>query len=224
METFSKSTGTDNTQCTPKPKLHVGTSALDALHQQALERLKPVGRAPTSTKRDCTIKCRLCTKSFSTTRDLNHHHREEHGIVDCPQCEKKFTSQSSLDKHLYSHRELKHVCDICGKKFPFESRLVQHSSVHINSRHSCPVKTCDKEFKGIGDLNRHIRTHKKGGWHHCNFCMYKNKDKRNTKSHMRTHQSQEEGVYECEKCHKIMHFSTQYKRHRETGCKVVKLS
>ena len=204
--------------------MHVGTSALDALHQQTLERLKPVGDAPNTTKCERVIKCRLCTKTFSTTQDLNNHHREEHGIVDCPQCEKKFTSQSSLDKHLYSHRELKHVCDICGKKFPFESRLVQHSSVHINNCHSCPVKTCDKEFKGIGDLNRHIRTHKKGGWHYCQYCTYKNKDKRNTDSHTRTHQSEEEGVYECDKCHKIMRFSTQFKCHRETGCKVFKLS
>ena len=79
-----------------KPISHVETSnALDALHQQTVARLKPVGEAPTPTQRERSIKCRLCTKIFSTTRDLNNHHREEHGIVDCPQCEKKFTNQSS---------------------------------------------------------------------------------------------------------------------------------
>ena len=191
-----------------KPSSRVETaSALDALHHETLARLKPVGEAPP--KRDRTIKCRLCTKTFSTTRDLNNHHREEHGIVDCPQCEKKFTNQSSLDKHLYSHRELKYVCDLCGKRFPFESRLVQHSIVHINKRHQCPVKRCTKEFKGIGDLNQHIDTHKKGNWHRCEYCPYKNKDKRNTDSNMRTHKKEDDSTYECDKCHKIMHFSTQ---------------
>ena len=209
-----------------KPKSHVGTSsiALDALHQKTLDRLKPVGNVPNPTKRERIIKCRLCTKTFSTTHVLNNHHRDEHGIVDCPQCEKKFTSQSLLDKHLYSHRELKHVCNICRKKFSFESRSVQHLSVHINNHHSCPVKTCDKEFKGISDLHRHVKTHKKGGWHYCQYCTYKNKDKHNTDSHMHTHQKEEEGTHECEKCHKIMRFSTQYKCHRETGCKVVQIS
>ena len=43
---------------------------------------------------------------------------------------------------------------------------------------------------------------------------YKNKDKRNTDSHMRTHSTEEEYRYECDKCGKKMHFSTQYKRHR----------
>ena len=115
-----------------KPHSHVETSnALDALHHETLARLKPVGETPKPTKLERTIKCRLCTKIFSTTRDLNNHHREEHGIVDCPQCEKKFTNQSSLDKHLYSHRELKYVCDLCGKKFPFESPI----STALNCSH-----------------------------------------------------------------------------------------
>ena len=201
-----------------KPRSSEISNALDALHNKTLAQLQPVGKAPSSTKRERVIKCRLCTKTFSSTRDLNNHHREEHGIVDCPQCDKKFTNQCSLDKHLYSHRELKYICELCGKKFPFESRLVQHSSVHINKRHQCPVKHCTKEFKGIGDLNRHIDTHKKGIWYRCQYCTYKNKDKRNTDSHMRTHQKEEEGIYECDKCHKIMRFNTQYRRHRETGC------
>ena len=166
----------------------------------------------------------LCAKSFPTVCNLNSHHHDEHGIVACDECDKKFTSQSSLDKHKYSHGELKHICDICGKRFPFESRLLQHSFVHINQRHSCPIKKCKKEFKGIGDLNRHVRTHQKGGWHYCQFCNYKNKDKRNTNSHMRIHQEEDKGTYVCDKCHKIMRFSTQYKRHLETVCKVVKLS
>ena len=178
------STTTNTSKKKKKASSNDVSAALDALHNQTLLQLQQVGKPPSSTKREHVIKCWLCTRTFSTTRDLNNHHWEEHGIVDCPQCDKKFTSQCSLNKHMYSHRELKFICEFCGKKFPFESRLEQHSIVHINKQHQCPVKRCSKEFKGIGDLNRHIDTHKKGVWHCCEFCSYKNKDKRNTDSHM----------------------------------------
>ena len=65
-----------------------------------------------------------------------------------------------------------------------------------------------------------MNSHTKGGWFYCDHCDYKNKDKRNTDSHMRTHSTEEEYRYECDKCGKKMRFSTQYKRHREQGCDV----
>ena len=40
----------------------------------------------------------------------------------------------------------------------------------------------------------------------CDYCDYRNKDKRNTNSHMRTHQSVKDSRYECDKCHKKMRF------------------
>ena len=65
-----------------------------------------------------------------------------------------------------------------------------------------------------------MNSHTKGGWYHCDFCDYKNKDKRNTDSHMRIHNTDEEDKpYECDKCGKGMRFSTQFKWHKEQGCK-----
>ena len=37
-----------------------------------------------------------------------------------------------------------------------------------------------------------MNSHTKGGWYHCEHCDYKNKDKRNTDSHMRIHSTDEE--------------------------------
>ena len=108
---------------------------------------------------------------------------------------RRFSTQSSLDKHKYTRKELAFVCDACGDKFPFQSRLDQHMIKHISNKIRCPVKSCSKSFKGQGDLNRHICTHKKGGWHHCNNCDYKNKDKRNVSSHMRVHLPEGEEPY-----------------------------
>ena len=110
------------------------------------------------------------------------------------------STQSSLDKHKYTHKEMPFVCVACGDRFPFQSRLDQYMIKHVPNKLSCPIKSCSKSFKGQGDLNRHICTHKKGEWHHCAHCNYKNKDKRNVSSHMRVHIPKGKEPYVCTKC------------------------
>ena len=71
---------------------------------------------------------------------------------------KGFTTKSALDKHQYVHRELQFVCDRCGKGFPFESWLSQHKITHRTyASLKCMKKNCDKYFKNVGDLNRHVK-------------------------------------------------------------------
>ena len=189
--------------------LHVGTDGT----------MTPSTEMPTPAKRR-KISCKLCFNTFSSVKELNTHHRKDHGIVQCPECDKYFSTQSSLDKHSYSHKEAKYSCELCGKCFQFESRLNQHMVTHINKKLPCPKKSCDREFKNIGDLNRHMNVHTKGGWYYCDKCSYKNKDKRNTDSHRRKHDKPEDSRYECDKCGKKMKYSMQFKRHREQGCKL----
>ena len=91
-------------------------------------------------------------------------------------------------KHIYVHKELRFVCDRCGMGFPFESWLSQHKITHHTyASLKCMKKNCDKCFKNVGDLNQHVKQHKHGVWFYCDFCDYKNKDKRNTDSHQRIH-------------------------------------
>ena len=114
------------------------------------------------------------------------------------------------------------VCDSCGKMFDYESHLLQHQRVHDNeARLYCQTTSCKKSFKNVGDYNRHLKTHEAGGWYTCKLCPYKNKDKRNRDSHMRVHTKKgEKERYECLHCHKQIRFSTQLKRHRESGCEL----
>ena len=161
--------------------------ALDVLHDMTMNKLttlhvetdgsnRPSDSVPNTPKRR-KIKCKMYAEIFSSVKDLNIHHKQDHGIVKCTKCDKYFSTQSSLDKHSYSHGELKFNCELCGNCFPFQSRLDQHMTVHINNKISCSKKRCDKQFKSIWDLNRHMNSHSKGGWHHCDYCDYKNKDK-----------------------------------------------
>ena len=214
------STSTSNTQ--------LKGNALDVLQEQTVCNLttlhvgtdgsmRPSAEVPPPVK-SRKIRCKLCDNTLSSVKGLNIHHHKDHGIVQCPKCGKYFSTQTLLDKHSYSHREAKFSCELCGKCFQFESRLNQHMITHITKKFPCPKKSCDREFKNIGDLNRHMNVHTKGGWHYCDKCSYKNKDKRNTDSHRRKHDQLEDSRYECDKCGKKMKYSMQFKRHREQGC------
>ena len=205
-------------------------NALDVLQEQTVRNLtplhvgtdgstKPSTEVPPPAKR-WKIRCKLCDNTFSSVKGLNTHHHKDHGIVQCPKCGKYFSTQSSLDKHSYSHWEAKYSCELCGKCFQFESRLNQHMVTHITKKLPCPKKSCDREFKNIGDLNCHMNVHTKGGWYYCDKCSYKNKDKRNTDLHRRKHDNPEDSRYECDKCGKKMKYSMQFKHHREQGCEL----
>ena len=168
-------------------------------------------------KKDRKVKCRLCGDPFANVKELNKHHHSDHDIQFCADCGKGFNTQISLDKHKYYHQELKFVCEHCGQGFPFVSRLDQHKITHRKiTTLPCMRKNCDCTFKNLGDLNRHVSQHD-GVWYTCNFCTYCNKDKRNTNSHMRTHVEGNE-LYGCQHCGKCFRFSTQYRRHKNSGC------
>ena len=78
---------------------------------------------------------------------------------------------------------------------------------------------CKKYFKSTGDLNRHVRQHNRVLFYYCDFCMYKNVDKRNTESRMRTHVEGNK-KYSCQLCGKKFRFSTQKLRHKQDGCNI----
>ena len=47
-----------------------------------------------------TIRCKICIESFGSIKELNIHHQADHGIVDLEMCDKKFPTQTALDKHM----------------------------------------------------------------------------------------------------------------------------
>ena len=168
-----------------------------------------------------SVKCKLCSFSCGSVQSLNEHHKKDHGIVSCTICGKNFETKTSLDKHMYYHtKEHSFCCKECGQSFPFKSRLIQHQITHTKELlFMCKLDQCDKGFKNRGDLNRHMKSHS-DVWFNCRTCTYHNKDKRNRDSHERTHQEKGKGLepYSCEHCGKSMRFSTQRRRHRESGC------
>ena len=78
----------------------------------------------THDKHTHTIWCKICIDSFGSIKELNDHH-QDHGVVDCDLCDKKFATQTALDKHMYTHNDLHFVCEDCAR--------VSHSKVGWNS-------------------------------------------------------------------------------------------
>ena len=163
------------------------------------------------------VHCKICNASCEGVKSLNEHHRSEHDVQFCSDCGKGFSTQTALDKHSYVHGELNYMCETCGKAFPFDSRLQQHKLTHFDVRHYCMRIGCKKYFKSIGDVNRHVLTHNKAIYYYCDYCTYKNLDKRYTESHMRVHVVENE-CYVCNSCEKPFRFNTQYRRHQHDGC------
>ena len=78
--------------------------------------------------------CKICGKSFATSRRLRDHGKNFHEgakNVKCDSCEQSFTNSGNLNTHIKNVHEgqRNHKCDFCGKF-----------------------------FQSMGDLNRHIKT------------------------------------------------------------------
>ena len=164
--------------------------------------------------------CKLCGTSCNNVKELNQHHQEKHDIVFCLDCNKAFSTHTSLDKHMYVHKDMDYVCDQCRQCFPFESGLKQHKITHHKTATlHCMVKDCNRSFKNTGDLNHHVNQHT-GIWYNCDFCTYKNKDKRNTESHQCIHVAGSE-KYSCIHCGQKFKFNTQCRHHHVNGCELL---
>ena len=45
--------------------------------------------------------CKICGNSCNNVKELNQHHKDTHDIVFFPDCNKAFSTRTSLDKHMY---------------------------------------------------------------------------------------------------------------------------
>ena len=100
-----------------KPSTADQNEALDVLHDVTIDKLSTLhvetdgssrpSAIDTSVTKSRKIKCKMCTDTYGTVKELNAHHKKDHGVVQCKVCSKYFSTQSSLDKHSYSHKELK---------------------------------------------------------------------------------------------------------------------
>ena len=165
------------------------------------------------------IKCKLCSKSFSTKRSLIHHKKTIH-VNKIPKevCKICGKEVKYLQSHMKSHDDDKEVqkCEICFKTYSCITSLNIHiKNFHERKRDSkCDI--CGKIF-GHGYLKRHILSvHKGVKKFSCDLCEKSFSTKKYLKNHKKT---DHEGIIEsCEICFKeVKHLQNHMKSHENDG-------
>ena len=54
-------------------------------------------------------RCRMCKEQLPSCKALTVHHQAKHSIIYCKVCRKAFNNPRSLTKHMYQHKDKKHV-------------------------------------------------------------------------------------------------------------------
>ena len=167
-------------------------------------------------------RCRMCSKTLNSSRELTIHHQATHNILYCSFCNKAFNNPLSLSRHEYEHQHRSLKCPKCDSTFTFESQLKAHQFAHRKKpSFFCVYPKCGKAFFFETDLTQHAKRHNKK-WYQCLDCPYRDTDKRNFDSHRLSHSRI--AKYKCESCGKEFIYNTQKLRHKKDGKCPIKCS
>lgn len=156
-----------------------------------------------------------CDKSFLRERSVKYHNSVAHGIGEptskkkstsvyaCERCDKSFTLQSLLKRHVLTHTETelkvrKHSCTRCEATFKRPEHLRLHTnSVHLKLKpHKCDFPGCGKAFTQMGDRNVHLKTHSEEKPHVCIVCQKAFRLMKGLRAHEKIHAKSDEAERE----------------------------
>lgn len=147
--------------------------------------------------------CDVCGRGYASLKHLRRHkvkHLKESGELPenmthrCSMCDKIFTQNHALKKHLeWVHGDKCHICKVCGAKI--KGSLIQHMETHTGEKKFC-CHICGKKLRG--KLKEHMLIHTGERPYACEFCGSTFKDKWYLRIHMRKHNG--ERPYMCTEC------------------------
>ena len=175
--------------------------------------------------------CEITGPDYQTMvehKELQHMHRKikkKENSFQCPTCQKVFTKEIRLRKHIESVHEKKKVkCPQCSKEVGIHSIAGHLKYFHAPDRANKPFKCEECDYKSHSPLclKNHIRTRHRTEEHQfaCDQC-----DKKYAYlSQLRYHKSNKHDglkTYMCDKCGKGWgpDAKAQFLRHVEFGCK-----
>lgn len=173
----------------------------------------PVG--PIQTSEDLSVKRVVCSPDFPPIVDFSAT-PFDHGTIQCPLCNKVFTSQAMYQTHQRTHSKESddpYRCNICSKTFAVPARLTRHYRTHTGEK---PFKCefCDKSFSVKENLSVHRRIHTKERPYKCEVCARAFEHSGKLHRHMRIHTG--ERPHKCNVCSKTFIQSGQLVIHMRT--------
>ena len=135
-------------------------------------------------------RCVDCSKYYRRVQLLFKHTNEQHGGRKCPECDKRFASNSPYNIHIIKHTSLRYSCIKCGHEFYSKSSLITHTNAHLGIK---PYKCakCEKSFSDRSACIRHEKLHSRGGEFEttCSVCGKGLAMAARLEEHMKTHGS-----------------------------------
>lgn len=105
-------------------------------------------------------KCTICQKEMANKAlkaHLQYHRKKQVSQYLCQFCNKNFTTETSLKRHILIHENAKPFsCNLCEKSFRQKSSLVAHQRIHNGIRFNC--QQCKKQFITKSLLTKHVKT------------------------------------------------------------------
>ena len=100
-----------------------------------------------------------------------------------------FQEKRRMKEHILTvHQSMRFACKICGKTYASSLSLRNHVRLNHEGKKPPPEKCphCEKIFKGIGTLKRHIdNVHEKKRPHACHLCGLSFSQSGNLKNHLK---------------------------------------
>ena len=191
-------------------------------------------------------RCEICAATFTCNDDLKKHMLLHDAILSqykyqCETCGRVFDNPSILAEHVRLHTERPYTCKLCNLSFGQPFTLRDHMWTHINGKpHPCP--SCDKCFKSLSYLNRHMLLHSRSFVcdtcdkafltrvalkqhldvhsttknYECDICKKHYKHRTSMSKHMQDHVI---GNYKCEICDKELNSKYELNTHKSSHCK-----
>lgn len=148
------------------------------------------------------LHCLHCKFTTARANNLKRHLRNEHTLLNCPQCNYKGT-QEELTQHITTSHEKNNIlrCVSCPFQCAFPGEMRQHVSNMHSKINYFKCSRCNFKSPKSAKLRLHVfNKHKDEIFYICNDCGFRTLEQAELKQHMNEAHEREDTQYRCHFC------------------------